>query len=415
MNRSVTTAMLEGLSPLHELDEEGLRALAAGAEIEVLAPKTLLFRRGQSDSWTRYVLSGELLLVDDNAKPQRSIIGMGDAAVAAEPLGMEEPFEHNALTRSEVKVIRLATARIRELLDARRLPDYGVDRVGDDDDAAGGQLFYALIEDLMHDRLELPSMPDIAVRVRQAVNNPDAGAPEVTRIIQADPVVAAQLLKAANSALYGGQARIDSLNAAVVRLGLRQVRELVMSVTMRQVFRSPSPLLNKRMIELWMHSTLVAAIAAVMAPRLRGFDADRALLAGLVHDIGVVPMLNHAVDYDELARNPALLESTIQTYRADIGSMILRRWNFPDEMIAVALEAEHWEREHDGKGDYADLVIAAQLQSYAGTPLAQDYPGLDSLPVYARLGLADVGVSESEPILDEAREEIAEVQRFLIG
>jgi HD-like signal output (HDOD) protein len=414
MNRSVTTEMLEGLSPLHELDEEALAALAAEAEVDRVPAKSLVFRRGESDGWTRYVISGEVLLVDDDAKPRRSIIGMGDAAIAAEPLGAEQPFEFNALTRSEVLVIRLSSARIRELLEARRLPEYGVDQLGDDG-GASDRLFYTLVEDLMQDRLELPSMPDIAIRVREAVNDPDAGAAEVTRIVQADPVVAAQLLKAANSALYAGQKSVDSLNAAVVRLGLRQVRELVMAVTMGQVFRSRNPLLNKRMVELWMHSSLVAAIAAVMARRLPGFDSDRGLLAGLVHDIGVVPMLNHASDYEELARDPAMLENTIQAYRADIGSMILRRWNFPEEMVAVALEADNWQRERDGAADYADLVIAAQLQSYAGTPEAARYPGLESLSVYARLGLADVGVSDSAPILEEAREEIAEVQRFLMG
>src|SRR5690606_40020380 len=107
----------------------------------------------------------------------------------------------------------------------------------------------------------------------------------------------------------------DSLTAAIARLGLERVREIVLAVTMRQVFRSRSPLLNKRMVELWMRSTLVAAVAAVLGRRLTGFSSDRALLAGLVHDIGVVPMLANAYEYDELVRDPGLLEATIDAYR----------------------------------------------------------------------------------------------------
>lgn len=411
----VTPEMLEGVDPLRELDEEALAALASEATIEEYPPKALVFRRGDADEWTRYVLSGEVLLVDDKANVEGSVIGMGDAGVASRPLGYESRHAANGLTRSEVKIIRLPRRRIQEMLEAHRLPEYDVAQVGDNGGNDADQLFSGLIADLMNDRLELPSMPDIALRVREAVNDPDAGAAMVAKIVQADPVVAAQLMKAANSALYGGQKSADSLNAAIVRLGLKNVRELVMAVTMRQVFKTRHPLLNKRMVELWMHSTLIAAIAAVMARKLNGFDPDRALLAGLVHDIGVVPILAHAGDYQELARSPEQLEEVITTYRGDVGSMILRRWNFPEEMIAAVLDAENWHRDHDGPADYADLVVSAQLQSYAGTAEAASYPDLDSLPIYSRLGLGDVGISESEPILEEAREEIAEVQRFLMG
>lgn len=405
--------MLETVVPLRELDDEGLHAVAAEAELLDLDGRSVIFRAGEEDDWLYYVLSGEVILVDA-AGGQRSVVGMGDVAVAEEPLGLEDPYAVNALARTEVRLIRLPRSRVLARLESQRLPEYEVGAVaGDGGDADA--LFAGLVQDLMEDRLELPSMPDIAVRVRQAVSDESSNATTVTKIIQADPVVAARVLQAANSALYGGQRSVDSLNQAVVRLGLRNVRELVTAVTMREVFKTRHPLLNRRMVELWMHSTLVAAVAAVLARRVGGFDPDRALLAGLVHDIGVVPLIGHAGDYPELADDPGRLEETIARYRADVGSMILRRWNFPDEMIAVTLDAEHWQREGGGQADYADLIIAAQLQTYAGTADADRYPDLDSLPVASRLGLAGAGVSQREPILDEAREEIAEVQKLLIG
>ncbi|HET8702150.1 MAG TPA: signal transduction protein, partial [Nitrococcus sp.] len=95
--------------------------------------------------------------------------------------------------------------------------------------------------------------------------------------------------------------------------------------------------------------------------------------------------------------------------------MILRRWNFPEELITTALEAESWHREQAGKPDYADLIIVSQLQSYVGTEASGRYPKLDDLPVYVRLGLGELGISERVPILQEAHEEIAAVQRLLSG
>ncbi|PWG61143.1 HDOD domain-containing protein [Spiribacter halobius] len=414
MSTGVAPQLLETVVPLRELDDDGLQTLAAEAELVDVGGRSVIFRAGQEEDWLYYVLSGEVILVDADGG-QRSVVGMGDVAVAEEPLGFEAPYAVNALARTEVRLIRLARSRVLEQLESQRLPDYEVGAVGGDSAGADG-LFAGLVQDLMEDRLELPSMPDIAVRVRQAVSDEKSNAATVTKIIQADPVVAARVLQAANSALYGGQRSVDSLNQAVVRLGLRNVRELVMAVTMREVFKTRHPLLNRRMVELWMHSTLVASVAAVLARRLgSGFDPDRALLAGLVHDIGVVPMIGHAGDYPELAEDPTRLEEAIGRYRGDVGSMILRRWNFPDDMIAVVLDAEDWTRAGEGKADYADLVIAAQLQTYAGTPDAGRYPDLDGLPVAARLGLAAAGVTQQEPILEEAREEIAEVQKLLIG
>ncbi len=414
MSTEVSADWLEGVAPLRELDRGKLEVLAAEAEIETYPPRTLIFRRGERDGWTRYVLSGEVVLVEAPGESGRSVVGLGDAGVAEEPLGMGDTHTLNALARTEVRLIRLATARIEELLAAAdQPPEYEVGELGGTDESE--QLYTGLISDLLQDRLSLPSMPDIAVKVRSAVADSEVGAPEVARIIQADPAVAAKVLQVANSALYGGQNTVDSLNVAVVRLGLRNVREIVTAVTMREVFRCPNPLLNKRMVELWMHSTLVAATAAVLARRLGGFDSDRALLAGLVHDIGVVPMLAHAANYAGLANDPQRLESAIAAHRADVGSMILRRWNFSDEMIDVVLAAEQWSRDHDGPADYADLIVAAQLQCLAGSAESEGLPALAELPVFGRLGLDRLGAGSEEALLEEARGEIAEVQRLLMG
>jgi len=336
---------------------------------------------------------------------------MGDAAVADQPLGFTQPHTATAITQTQCRLIRLPTERLRELLQNSRLPELEVAEVDSTQGPASDRLFFRLIEDLMTEKLELPSMPDIAVRVREVIANPATDAAEVAKIIQADPVVATQVIKAANSSLLAGGRPADTLIAAVTRLGLHNTREVVTAVTMRQVFRSKSPLLNKRMVELWMHSTMVAALATVLARRLAEFSPDRALLAGLVHDIGIVPMLAHAHAYEELVHNPELLEATIAEYRGQIGAMILRRWKFPDDMITLALEAKQWQRQHNGPGDYGDLVIIAQLHGAAGMG---GLPAPTAVPAFQRLGLDRLGV-DGRSILDEAREEVADVQRLLLG
>ena len=412
MTNRIEADVLSDLVPLRELDEATLQALAAAAEIEEVPAKSVIFRKGEEDGYTRYVLSGEVVLVEQPGE-QRTLVGMGDAGAAAEPLGLGGAHRFSALARTDVRLIRLRSVEIKDALDASRLPAVEVQEAAEED--PGDALFLQLVRDLMEDRLALPSMPDVAVRVRKLVADPDSGPQDVIRVLQADPPVAAQLLKTANSALYAGAARADSLRSAVMRLGLTTVREVVTVVTMRQVFKAANPLLHRRMVELWMHSTLVAAIASVMARGLRGFDPDQALLAGLIHDIGAVPLVAHAGDYPELASDPRGLEQVIAQHQGEIGVMMLRRWNFSEELVLVPAEAENWHRDHSGSADYADLVVVAQLESVAGTRAAERYPAVADVPALGRLVGAGLDLGDGKSIRDQARDEIAEVQRLLTG
>src|SRR5690554_1855990 len=391
MNKSasITPAVLEGLEPLRELTPEALEALAEEAEIEDVPARSIIYRKDAEDVWVRYLLSGSVLLVERD--DEGHLLLSAEDADAAQPLGLQQPHRETAIAYSECRLLRLRSARIAELLEANQPPEYEVDEISDQGDA-GTQLFLGLVQDLMEERLELPSMPDIAVRVREAISERDAGPAELSKILQNDPAVAARVVQAANSALFAGQSPADNLTAAIVRLGVKNTREVVTAVTMREVFQTRNPLLNKRMVEVWMHSTLVAAIAALLARKLKGFSSDRALLAGLVHDIGVVPMLAHAGDYPELARDPAALEAIIQEYRGQIGSMILRRWNFPDDLVVVPLEADNRQREHAGRADYADLIVLAKqlaLSSAGGI----DTEAIGELPVVKALETAGLSAA----------------------
>lgn len=406
----ISVSILESLTLLRELSQENLQQLAKEAEFEDVPAQASVFRQGDHDEWTRYLLSGSLALREGDGG-ERTLVGLGNIGVADEPLGFTQPHVMTATARTQCRLLRFPTDRLRELLASTRLPEIGVAVMDEQQEEASDRLFLQLVQDLMEEKLELPSMPDIALRVREAIASPDASGAEIARIIQADPVVAVQVIKAANSSLFSGSRPTDNLTAAIARLGFGRTREVVMAITMQQVFRSQSPLLNKRMVELWMRSTLVAAIAAVLARKLTGFSSDRALLAGLVHDIGVVPMLANAFEYNELIRDPGLLEATIEEYSSQVGGMILRRWNFPDDMIRVALDGKQWNREHDDEADYVDLIIVAQLHGAGGMG---DLPAPADVPAFRKLGLTLLG-DDGRSILDEAREEVAEVQQVLLG
>lgn len=275
------------------------------------------------------------------------------------------------------------------------------------------EISYQLYQDLKNDELMLPSLPDIAIRIGRALQDENKTAGHIAQIAQADPAIAAKLIKAANSPLYAGTAKVETCANAVVRLGSKVTHKLVMSFAIQDLFKTTSALLNRRMKKLWSHSTRVAAISHVLARKLGKFDPELALLAGLLHDIGILSVLYYALDFPEAQNNKNVLDTVIKNVRGQIGTMILRKWEFPESLQDVPADAENWMRSTDFAADYSDIVIIAQLHSFIGTPEMKELPAIDSVPAFKRLKLSQLTPTMSLKILDEAKQEIDEVRALL--
>jgi HD-like signal output (HDOD) protein len=415
ISKEVSVELIEDLQLFRDLTQEDLEAAAKACEIVESPGRSLLFKIGSEDQWVYFLLSGNLVLVDEKGK-QQALIGTGDMGIVNQPLGWEQPYTHHGLAHTDIRLIRISRQTLTDLINHSRPPDLNVDMVDETSADTGTQIFFQLFNDLMSDKLKLPTMPDIAMRVREAIAKPNSNAQHVAKVIQTDPVLTAKIIQAANSAMYTGAAKVDNVSSAVVRLGLSNTREMVIALTLRDVFKSKSPLLNKRMVEVWMHSSMVASIASVLSKRIRGYLPDRALLAGLTHDIGVVPMLAHAEKYPDLIKDPNLLEQTLTTHKGQIGTMICRKWNFPDDLIEVPSNADDWLREQPGTADYADLIIISQLHSLQNSHTSGDYPSFAETPAFRRMRFLNPEDQMSPSnILNEARDEIASVQKMLIG
>lgn len=261
-----------------------------------------------------------------------------------------------------------------------------------------------LLADLEHNRLVLPTLPEVALKVREVVDDPDSSIADLVRIIVSDPALSARLIQVANSPLMRAGRKIESVDAAVSRLGMRIVRDLATSMVMQQMFQATSDVTDQRLRQLWEHSTEVAAICHALAGQFTKLNPEQALLAGLVHDIGAMPILTKAEDFPELLADEKALDWVIAELHPRIGGAILRSWNFPPELVDVA--EQHENTGYDSKTtDFVDVVIVANLQSYLGSghPLGQQ--DLSQVPAFAKLGLSpEVNVIEMEETGDAIRE-----------
>ena len=262
-------------------------------------------------------------------------------------------------------------------------------------------------------RLVLPSLPEIVVRVRQAVNDDDVNLGKIVKLIQVDPSLTARLVQIANSPLYRSRQPVENCLMAVNRLGLTTTRDLVTCLVLNNVFNAENKMLRSKLQKLWQHSCHVAAIASTIATVTPNLHEDTALLAGLLHDIGVLPILHYAAEVPEIFNSEEKLAFVINELRASLGQEILQKWNFDPILSAVSVEAENWLRNNEGNADYVDVVIVAQIHSYFGKESNLDLPPLLTTPAFKKLGLSKLGPDASMEVLFEAEQGIRNIMSML--
>ncbi len=257
-----------------------------------------------------------------------------------------------------------------------------------------------LMEAIEKDRLVLPTLPEVALRVREAAEDPDVSIPALVREISSDAALSARLIKVVNSPLLRTRLEITDLGMAVSRMGIAYTANLATGLAMAQMFQATSDIIDRRMRQVWSRSTEVAGISHVLCRHYTSLKPDQATLGGLVHAIGVLPILSYAEEHEELLADPQSLELVIERIHPVLGDRILQAWDFPTPLRHVP--SEHLDFERDSASvDYADIIQVALLQSLAGSdhPLAQI--DTSTVPAFAKLGLNPAADEEDEDLSAE--------------
>jgi len=204
-------------------------------------------------------------------------------------------------------------------------------------------LLTILVDRINNDTLVLPTLPEVAIKVRQSADNPDVNLMKMSDVISQDPALSARMIKVANSAIMGRSVKVSNLQQAVTRIGLRQIKNIATAMAMEQLFVSNNELIKGYMDKAWQKTLTVASHSiSLMEFYLKNnkhtsLNCDSITLAALVYNIGVLPILTEAERHPEVFANPSFLAHAIQTLSAKIGSSIMQAWDFPKEFVDVTL------------------------------------------------------------------------------
>lgn len=243
-----------------------------------------------------------------------------------------------------------------------------------------------LIQAIENDDLVLPTLPEVALRVREAAEDPNIGIPELSKVIGNDAALSARIIKVVNSPLLRTSKEITDLQMAVGRLGVNYTCNLATGLAMEQMFQATTDVVDRKMREVWKKSTEIAGICHVLCKHYSRLQPDQATLAGLVHQIGILPILTYAEEHNELLADAISLNHVIEKIHPIIGEKILRTWDFHEALAVVPGQHLDFTR-NSPTVDYVDIVQVATLQSYLGSD--HPYTQLDwsQIPAFAKLGL----------------------------
>jgi putative nucleotidyltransferase with HDIG domain len=197
-------------------------------------------------------------------------------------------------------------------------------------------------EAILADIRKFPAMPAMCQELLTHLHDPDIDFKKLADKVQYDPGLTANLLKVANSAMFGTGRRVGSLQAAFVRLGVKQLFQVLVASGMSKVLTRALDGYALEKSELLTHSVWVAVAAEELAAQTGNHPPDLLFTAGLLHDLGKVALSPHIVpvraEIERVSREQKLFFEQAEGLvlgidHAEAGARILDGWKFPRELV----------------------------------------------------------------------------------
>jgi HD-like signal output (HDOD) protein len=228
----------------------------------------------------------------------------------------------------------------------------------------------------------LATLPLVALQINRLVGSPRASARALQTVVEEDPALVANIVRVANSPMFGYAGGVGSLDRAIFVLGFQAVRNIAMATSLTPVFRTGQPALTRTADELWRHALATGVAATLVATVTNREEASDAFLAGLLHDIGLTAALqcDGAQFLSVVARaetgSPTFLDLELEAFGAtheQIGAALLTRWRFPRH-LTLAAAAHHAPDELDASDRRVPRLVylADWIAAEAGLGFALD-------------------------------------------
>ncbi len=291
------------------------------------------------------------------AQPRAAAARQPRAAAAPQPRAAAAPQPRAAAAPQPKAAVAQAKPAVAESRAAT--PSTAV-ATNTDERASALEFLGNLATEVSKGTVNLPCFPDVVMRIRKALAQPEVSLTEIVKIVGTEPRLAARLLQAANSAAFNPAGKhLTDLRAAITRLGHRPVQSAAMSFAVKQLRLAPGlRSISKPLNILWEQSISVAAICQVVARRTR-VSPEEAFLTGLLHGIGRLYIMVRSVGKsDKLYQDPSFIDM-IANWHPAIGKAVLENWGFDNHMCEAVGDQDDHDRSGKSEPDLTDIIVVA--------------------------------------------------------
>ncbi len=257
------------------------------------------------------------------------------------------------------------------------------------------------IKRIMAQVKSFPGMPVTAAKLLKMLDNPDSTAAEIEEVLRYDAGLTANILKLTNSAYFGIPSKVSSVRQAIMMLGWKRLLQLVMTMCMSTVMKKPIVGYDLPQGALWRHSVAVSVAAEAVVKALKIPEAEEVFTAALLHDVGKLVLGGFVKnDMDQIramvAKGIAFEVAeymVIGTDHAEIGANILKKWDFPQDLV----NAVNWHHDPETCENHCTLSDIVHIANTVGLRIGfgRDTEGARIKPspsVTDRLGLEPVDI-----------------------
>lgn len=245
-------------------------------------------------------------------------------------------------------------------------------------------IYRQVVTQLMNDQEQLPSLPMLTLEIRRALARPEVSMPQLVSLISRDPALSALLMKYASSALLRSRVAPKNLQDVLRVLGLQQVDRVVMLHSVKSLFVLHSPSHKLLFMDAWQRLTLKASICGFLARNVGQVQADHAVLASLLSEVGSLAVLS-AFKGGDLVPTPARYHGLCQAYSQSLGLMLLKKWAVDEAYVDIVREAGNWPLQRQRQIELLDLVNLSLFHTLLDSGGEAQLPALASLAAYAKL------------------------------
>lgn len=397
---------LRNLIPLRRLSDSEFDAVVASTSLESAAAGRTLFRAGVDDRWMYYLLDGSVEIHDDKGD---SFSLTGGSIETAHPLCAHAQARQLALAKTDISFVRMPRELLRMETQKSNETGFEVEELGESIEATDKRIMFDVYHALMDNSFVLPTLPDIAVKLRQTAHRDDVDAEDIVRIVQGDPAVAAYCIRMANNAAYATRQPVVELREAIVRMGISAASDLIIAYTLKGLYRAPDKASKRLMHAAWQHSARIAALTYVISKHVERLNPEQAFLSGLLHDIGMLVVIREWHHQSSTPLPPHSLRSLARELGGSLGAMVMRNWHMPDSIVSGALEPEHWSRAGTGAFDLCDCITLAHLHDESSPPWSLEVVPVERSHAFQKLPGVTLGTDGRFDFSAELREDFENV------